>query len=121
MAISTEPARVMERPAQQTSAAVAKLAGGGTALLAASVAGNALSYGFGIFLARFLGMEQFGLYALGLTFFNLLALFTPLALDVGLLKFVSTDRAEGKITICAALSFMQASLQSAPVCWRASA
>ncbi len=85
----TRPAEVMEISEQRTSAAVTKLATGGAALLLASAAGNALSYAFGIFVARALGAEQFGLYALGLTVFNLLALFAPIGLDIGVLKFVS--------------------------------
>lgn len=89
-------AGVMELPEQRASAAVTALAGGGTALLLASVAGNAVSYAFGIFVARALGAEQFGLYALGLTVFNVLALFAPLALDVGVIKFVSGQLAAGE-------------------------
>lgn len=96
MSISTGAAGTIERPQQRTSAAVTKLAGGGAALLFASAAGNALSYGFGIFVARALGSEQFGLYTLGLTVFNLLALFAPLALDTGLLKFVSGQLSSGE-------------------------
>lgn len=96
MSISTGPAEAVERVEQRASAAVTKLASGGSALLLASAAGNALSYGSGIFIARALGAEQFGLYALGLTLFNLLALFAPLSLDVGVLKFVSGQLTAGE-------------------------
>jgi len=80
------PIKVLE---EHASAAVAKLVTGGSALLIASAAGNALNYAFGIFVARMLGVEQFGRYALGLTVFNLLVLLAPLALDIGVIKLVS--------------------------------
>jgi O-antigen/teichoic acid export membrane protein len=79
----------MDRSEQRTATAVTKLATSSAALLFASVAGNALSYVFGVFVARILGVEQFGLYALGLTIFNLLVLFAPLGLDIGVIKFAS--------------------------------
>lgn len=94
--VSTRSVEAVEAPGERASAAVTKLASGGAALLFASAAGNALSYAFGIFVARALGAEQFGLYALGLTLFNLLALFAPIGLDVGLLKFVSGRLAAGE-------------------------
>lgn len=96
MFISTGAADKIDKPEQDTSTAVAKLAGGGAAVLVASAVGNAVSYGFGVFVARALGSEQFGLYALGLTLFNLLALFAPLALDTGVLKFVSGQLSTGE-------------------------
>jgi O-antigen/teichoic acid export membrane protein len=94
--VKMTPAGVMDMPKQRASAAVTTLAGGGAALLLASAAGNAVSYAFGLFVARSLGAEQFGLYALGLTLFNVLALFAPLALDVGVIKFVSGQLTAGE-------------------------
>ncbi|HXZ24924.1 MAG TPA: oligosaccharide flippase family protein, partial [Nitrospiria bacterium] len=92
----TAPAGVMELTKQHASAAVTTLAGSGAALLLASAAGNGLSYLFGMFAARALGADSFGLYALGLTLFNVLALFAPLALDVAVIKFVSGQLAAGE-------------------------
>lgn len=65
------------------------LAVAGSAVLLASVFGNGLNYIFGVFLARSLGADQFGLYALGLSFFSSLALVVPMGMDAGLIKFIS--------------------------------
>ncbi|OGW52008.1 MAG: hypothetical protein A2V62_06295, partial [Nitrospirae bacterium RBG_19FT_COMBO_58_9] len=65
----------------------------GSAVLLASVFGNGLNYLFGVFLARTMGADQFGLYALGLTFFSTLALVVPLGMDAGAVKFISEQQA----------------------------
>jgi len=91
------PAGGMSLSERRVSAAVTRLVGGGAALLLASAAGNALNYIFGMFVARALGAESFGLYAIGLTVFNVLALFAPLALDVAVIKFVSGQLSAGQM------------------------
>lgn len=73
-----------------------KVAHSGSATLFASAFGNGLNFAFGIFVARALGPDQFGLYALGLTIFNTLALIVPLGLDMGVVKFVSQQRGLGE-------------------------
>lgn len=62
---------------------------GGSLLLAASVFGNGMNYLFTLFLARQLEMEEFGLYALGITIFNTLVLLVTTGVDSGAVKFVS--------------------------------
>jgi O-antigen/teichoic acid export membrane protein len=69
---------------------------GGGAVLLASIAGNGLNYAFGIFLARSIGPSEFGLYALGLTVFNTLALLALGGMDVGAVKFVSAALSRGR-------------------------
>ncbi len=69
-----------------------RLAVAGSAVLLASVFGNGLNYLLGVFLARSLGADQFGLYALGLTFFSTLAMVVPLGMDAGAIKFISEYR-----------------------------
>ncbi len=64
----------------------------GSAVLLASIFGNGLNYLLGVFMARSLGAMQFGLYALGLTFFSTLTLIVPLGLDAGAIKFISEYR-----------------------------
>lgn len=64
----------------------------GSAVLLASVFGNGLNYLFGVFLARSLGAEQFGLYALALTFFSTLTMVVPLGMDAGAIRFISECR-----------------------------
>ena len=73
-----------------------KVAQGGGTMLLASAFGNGLNYIFGIFVARALGPNQFGLYALGLTIFNTLSLIVPLGLDTAVVKFVSQQRGLGE-------------------------
>ncbi len=62
---------------------------GGSTLLLASIFGNGMNYLFMMFLARQLGMEEFGLYALGITVFNTLLLLLTTGVDSGTVKFVS--------------------------------
>ncbi|HMV58596.1 MAG TPA: flippase [Nitrospira sp.] len=64
----------------------------GSAVLLSSIFGNGLNYLFGVFLARFLGADQFGLYALALAFFTTLTLVVPLGMDAGAIKFISEYR-----------------------------
>jgi len=65
------------------------------ALVAGSVLGNGLNYFFMMFLARQLGMEDFGIYALGVTLFNTLILLATTGLDSGTVKFTSERLAVG--------------------------
>ena len=68
----------------------------GSAVLFASAFGNGLNYAFGIFLARTLGAEVFGLFALALTIFNMVTLTAILGMDIGATKFVSHHLGEGQ-------------------------
>lgn len=61
----------------------------GGALLVASFFGNGVNYLFGIFLARMLGAEDFGLYALGIGFFNAVVLLVLFGFNMGIVKVVS--------------------------------
>ena len=69
---------------------------GGSTLLLASVFGNGMNYFFMLFLARQLGTEDFGIYALGLTIFNAVVLVAIAGVDTGAIKFVSEYRAQGQ-------------------------
>lgn len=85
------------------------LASGGSALLLASAFGNGLNYLFGIFIARSLGPENFGIYGLGLTIFNVLSLTAIFGLDVGTIKFASHhlgsgNQSKAKETVTTALA-----------------
>lgn len=68
----------------------------GSAVLLASAFGNGLNYAFGIFLARTLGAEEFGIFALALTIFNMVALTVVFGMDIGATKFVSHHLGEGQ-------------------------
>lgn len=65
----------------------------GGAMFIASSAGNGLNYLFAIGLARALGTFEFGLYAIGLTYFNILTQIAPLGTTTGVTKFVSESLA----------------------------
>jgi len=65
-------------------------------ILAASVFGCGLNYLFGIYLARMLGAGDFGLYAIGLSIFNILILLAPLGLDTTIMKYVSQSLGLGE-------------------------
>lgn len=85
-----------ERPFRQQAPDLKTLTYSGGALLFASAIGNGLNYVFGIFLARSLGGEDFGLYALALTIFNILMLSVVFGMDNGAIKFISHYLAEGQ-------------------------
>ena len=57
--------------------------------MVASVFGNGISYLFSIELARLLGPGDFGVYALGLTLFNVLVLLTSQSVGTAGIRYVS--------------------------------
>jgi O-antigen/teichoic acid export membrane protein len=81
---------------QRESRDITTIAQGGGALLLASAFGNGLNYAFGIFLARTLGVEEFGLFVLALTIFNIVTLTVVFGMDIGATKFVSHHLVEGQ-------------------------
>jgi O-antigen/teichoic acid export membrane protein len=86
-----------ERPLEsEITQDIHKIAFGGGSLALASIFGNGLSYLFGIYLARNLGPHEFGLYVVGLSFFNILTLLAPLGLEIGVVKFISEQIALGE-------------------------
>jgi O-antigen/teichoic acid export membrane protein len=105
---------------------ISTIARGGGALLLASAFGNGLNYAFGIFLARILGAEEFGLYALALTIFNMISLTVVFGMDVGATKFVSHHLAEGQdgkarstIIAAASLAFCSGLVAAIGLAWLA--
>jgi O-antigen/teichoic acid export membrane protein len=62
---------------------------GGSTMLVASGFGNGLGYLLGIVLARLLGAEDFGLYALGMAIFNVITLVALCGADTMVVKIVS--------------------------------
>ena len=103
------PATLIGELCHQESRDHKTIAYGGGALLLASAFGNGLNYAFGIFLARTLGAEEFGLYALALTIFNILTLVVVFGMDTGAIKFIShhlieEQHAKARQTLVAAAS-----------------
>lgn len=91
MAVQSIPVREKSKtiPPLTENTDLHKVAYQGSVLLLASVFGAWLNYLFGIFVAHLLGPDQFGLYVLGLTIFNILVLVVPLGINVGVIRFVS--------------------------------
>lgn len=78
--------------------AVPRLATSSLIVLTASAFGNGLNYFFGMYFARVLGPADFGLYALGITVFNILVLFAPLGMETAVMKFVSQQAGSNGMT-----------------------
>jgi O-antigen/teichoic acid export membrane protein len=68
---------------------------GGSTMLLASGFGNGLGYLLGIVLARLLGAEDFGLYALGMAIFNVTILVSLCGADTMVVKGVSAALQRG--------------------------
>ena len=72
--------------------ALPQLAASSAVILVASIFGNGLNYLFSMYFARALSQAEFGLYALGITVFNILVLFAPLGMEKAVMKFVSQQK-----------------------------
>jgi len=79
----------VSHPASVVNDALPQLAASSAVILLASVFGNGLNYLFSMYVARALGPVDFGLYALGITVFNIVVLFAPLGMETTVMKFVS--------------------------------
>ncbi len=96
----------------------------GSAVLLASGFGNGLNYAFGIFLARTLGAEEFGLFV-GLTIFNMVTLTVIFGMDIGATKFVShhlgkaSNKAKESLLAAASIAF-GSGFVSLPLDWHCS-
>ena len=90
--LTTSNGTTLGAVSRQTSAvkdALPQLATSSAVILLASAFGNGLNYLFSLYVARALGPADFGLYALGITVFNIVVLFAPLGMETAVMKFVS--------------------------------
>jgi O-antigen/teichoic acid export membrane protein len=71
-----------------------RIASGSALFFVGTFLGLGLNYVYAIVLARLLGPEQFGLYAIGLGCFNLLSVIALAGLDTAILRFVPAMRAQ---------------------------
>lgn len=74
--------------------ALVRIASGSALFFVGTFLGLGLNYVYAIVLARLLGPEQFGLYAIGLGCFNLLSVIALAGLDTAVLRFVPALRAQ---------------------------
>jgi O-antigen/teichoic acid export membrane protein len=79
---------------------------GGSTMLVASGFGNGLGYFLGIVLARWLGAEDFGLYALGMAIFNVIMLVALCGADTIVVKVVSEACQRGDRLLAAKTLFI---------------
>jgi O-antigen/teichoic acid export membrane protein len=79
--------------------AMPRLATSSLIVLLASAFGNGLNYLFGMYFARVLGPADFGLYALGITVFNIVVLFAPLGMETAVMKFVSQEFGSNRMAL----------------------
>src|SRR5215467_9731643 len=84
----------IDSPRFASDQALLRIAGGSAFLFIATFFGLGLNYLYAVVLARVLGPEQFGLYALGLGCFNLLSVIALAGLDSAVLRFVPALRAQ---------------------------
>lgn len=75
---------------------IGQIARGAGVGLGGNIIFYAVSYLFGILIARQIGAEQYGLYTLGITAVTLISRITVAGLDRGLLRYASISRGEGK-------------------------
>ena len=73
-----------------------KIAGSTVFVFLLTFVGLGLNYVYGIFLARYLGAESFGLYSLSLSIFNTIVLCSVMGLDHAALYFIPKLQGEGK-------------------------
>lgn len=79
----------------ESGPALSRVAGGSALFSAGTVLGLGLNYAYAVVLARWLGPEPFGLYALGLGCFNLMSVVALGGLDTALLRFIPALSARG--------------------------
>ena len=75
-----------------------KVARGAIFVFVATFIGLGLNYLYGIMLARWLGADKFGLFAMGLSVFNILAVISIMGLDNAALRFIPGAMSAGRMT-----------------------
>ncbi|MDW8270656.1 MAG: oligosaccharide flippase family protein, partial [Anaerolineae bacterium] len=97
------------KPAETTAVAevgqeIGQIARGAGLGLAGNVINTAVTYLFGILIARQIGADAFGLYTLGVTAVTLVSRFTVAGLDRGLMRYASISRGQGQAPVLRRLS-----------------
>jgi O-antigen/teichoic acid export membrane protein len=102
----------MNQPSDNNRADIIKIAQGGGIILSGTLIGKIILFLYTLFLAKVLGVNDLGLYFLGLSFIRIISSFSVLGLDTGVVRFVSIynsrkdiHRLKGTIVISLILSF----------------
>jgi O-antigen/teichoic acid export membrane protein len=100
LAVDQEAPPDLSKKHSLTDDVVPGLATSSLIVLLASAFGNGLNYFFGMYFARVLGPADFGLYALGITVFNIVVLFAPLGMETAVMKFVAQQAgSDGMVSV----------------------
>jgi O-antigen/teichoic acid export membrane protein len=79
-----------------SSGDTAVLAGGASLALAGKIGGNGIDLVTNVVVARVLGPESFGLYAIGATLLRMLGLLAPMGMDKGVIRFGTVSWRENR-------------------------
>lgn len=90
------PPQTFDRDAQQFRSQVAHISRHSGMYFGGTIFTGALGYVFKVYLARVLGAENLGLYALGITLIGFIGIFNTLGLPQAAVRFVAEYRATGK-------------------------
>ena len=90
------PASARSDDITEIESEIGQIARGAGVGLGGNVIYYAVSYLFGILVARQIGAENFGLYTLGVTVVTLASRITVAGLDRGLMRYASISRGEGQ-------------------------
>ena len=108
--VAQEVPQTIERDAQKFRSHVGHISRHSGVFLAGTIFSAALGYVFKVYLARVLGAENLGLYALGVTLIGLIGTFNTLGLPHAAVRFVAAYQAAGKFKELHALLWRGAAL-----------
>jgi O-antigen/teichoic acid export membrane protein len=108
--ITIDPAESVASAAQQFRSHVGNISRQSGIFFAGTIFTAGLGYLFKVYLARVLGAEDLGLYALGMTLISLLGIFNTLGLPQSAVRFVASYRAAAKFEALHALLWRGAAL-----------
>jgi O-antigen/teichoic acid export membrane protein len=108
--ITTESASTASSATQQFRSQVGHISRQSGIFFAGTIFTTGLGYLFKVYLARVLGAEDLGLYALGMTLIGFLGIFNTLGLPQSAVRFVASYRAAAKFEALHALLWRGAAL-----------
>jgi O-antigen/teichoic acid export membrane protein len=108
--ITTEAAETAASATQQFRSQVGHISRQSGIFFAGTIFTTGLAYIFKVYLARVLGAEDLGLYALGMTLIGFLSIFNNLGLPQSAVRFVASYLAAGKFEALHALLWRGAAL-----------
>ena len=108
--VAQEVPQTIESDAQQFRSQVGHISRHSGAFFAGTIFTGVLSYAFKVYLARVLGAENLGLYALGVTLIGFIGTFNTLGLPLAAVRFVAAYKAASRFKELYALLWRGAAL-----------